>query len=191
VVGATGTAAQLAGVARKPASVNAGAARLPQQIEVVRKDVTVPETLDRCRDGMDGVFLVWTAPPATAGGTLERIAKRTIGQPAFVASTFEEATAFEASDNSRLGPWITRTSFKPELGRDPEDMEHRIGQGEVGVAPLLGTRRPSPLHRPATMRRAKLSVVYSDTSGGGGARDFRYDKLRDFLWGVLFWSEDS
>jgi len=76
-------------------------------MEAVRKDLTVPETLDR--DGMDGVFLVWIAPPATAGGTFERIAKRTIGQPAFVASTFEEATAFEASDNSRLGPWITRT----------------------------------------------------------------------------------
>ena len=54
---------------------NPDAAGLPPQVEVVRGDLTVPETLDRCLQGMDTVFLVWVAPPAAAPGALERIAK--------------------------------------------------------------------------------------------------------------------
>ena len=47
----------------------------PIQVEVVRGDLTVPETLDRCLQDIDTVFLVWVAPPAAAAGALERIAK--------------------------------------------------------------------------------------------------------------------
>jgi uncharacterized protein YbjT (DUF2867 family) len=54
---------------------NPEAARFPPQVEVMRGDLTLPETLDACLDGIDSVFLVWTAPPATAGAVLERIAK--------------------------------------------------------------------------------------------------------------------
>jgi uncharacterized protein YbjT (DUF2867 family) len=54
---------------------NPDAAGLPPQVEVVRGDLTVPETLDRCLQDIDTVFLVWVAPPAAAGGALERIAK--------------------------------------------------------------------------------------------------------------------
>jgi uncharacterized protein YbjT (DUF2867 family) len=54
---------------------NPDAAGLPPQIEVVRGDLTVPETLDRCLQDVDTVFLVWVAPPAAASGALERIAK--------------------------------------------------------------------------------------------------------------------
>ena len=54
---------------------NPGAARLPPQVEVVRGDLTVPETLDECLDGIDTVFLVWTAPRAAVATALERIAK--------------------------------------------------------------------------------------------------------------------
>ena len=54
---------------------NAEAAGLPPQVEVVRGDLTVPETLDRCLQDIDTVFLVWVAPPAAAAGALERIAK--------------------------------------------------------------------------------------------------------------------
>jgi uncharacterized protein YbjT (DUF2867 family) len=53
-----------------------GAARLPPQVEVVRGDLTLPETLDPCLDGIDMVFLVWTAPAAAVSPALERIAKR-------------------------------------------------------------------------------------------------------------------
>jgi uncharacterized protein YbjT (DUF2867 family) len=53
---------------------NPDAARLPPQVDVVRGDLTVPETLDRCLQDIDTVFLVWVAPPAAAAGALERIA---------------------------------------------------------------------------------------------------------------------
>src|SRR5437660_10630840 len=64
------TGAQVRAVARNP-----GAARLPQQVEVVRGDLTLPETLDACLEGMQTVFLVWTAPAAAVAPALERIAK--------------------------------------------------------------------------------------------------------------------
>jgi uncharacterized protein YbjT (DUF2867 family) len=54
---------------------NPGAASLPPQVEVVRGDLTVPETLDRCLQDIDTVFLVWVASPAAVAGALERIAK--------------------------------------------------------------------------------------------------------------------
>jgi uncharacterized protein YbjT (DUF2867 family) len=54
---------------------NPEAARFPPQVEMVRGDLTLHETLDACFDGIDSVFLVWTAPPATVAAVLERIAK--------------------------------------------------------------------------------------------------------------------
>jgi len=64
------TGAQVRALARNPA-----AARLPSQVEVVPGDLTLPETLDGCLDGIDTVFLVWTAPAAAVAPALERIAK--------------------------------------------------------------------------------------------------------------------
>jgi uncharacterized protein YbjT (DUF2867 family) len=48
---------------------------LPPRVEAVRGDLTLPETLDECLDGIDAVFLVWTAPPAAVAPAVERIAK--------------------------------------------------------------------------------------------------------------------
>ena len=82
VIGGTGTVgsqvlsrlvargAQVRAMARNPS-----AARLPPQTEVVQGDLTLPETLDPCLNGIDTVFLVWTVPAAAAGPALERIAK--------------------------------------------------------------------------------------------------------------------
>jgi uncharacterized protein YbjT (DUF2867 family) len=55
---------------------NPNAAGLLTQVELARGDLTVPETLDRCLQGIDTVFLVWVAPPAAAAAALERIAKQ-------------------------------------------------------------------------------------------------------------------
>jgi uncharacterized protein YbjT (DUF2867 family) len=57
-------------------SRNPEAAGLPRSIEVLRADLTRPETLDRCLDGIDTVFLVWTAPPPAVEAALERIVHR-------------------------------------------------------------------------------------------------------------------
>lgn len=82
VIGSTGNigskvVAQLAdGEADVRAMVrNPDAARLPANVEIVHGDLTLPETLDPCLDGIDAVFLVWTAPAAAAAPALERIVK--------------------------------------------------------------------------------------------------------------------
>ena len=54
---------------------NPGAARLPAHVESVSGDLTRPETLDQCLDGIDTVFLVWVAAVEAAAPALERIAK--------------------------------------------------------------------------------------------------------------------
>lgn len=50
------------------------AATLPADVEVVTGDLTVPESLDPALRGAGAVFLVWTAPPATAPAAIERLA---------------------------------------------------------------------------------------------------------------------
>src|SRR5262245_31656640 len=82
VIGATGnvgrqvvcelktTGAQVRAMTRNPE-----AADLPPTVEVMRGDLSFPETLDRCLDGIDTVFLVWTAPPAAVAPAVDRFAK--------------------------------------------------------------------------------------------------------------------
>ena len=48
---------------------------LPPEVEVMRADLTVPETLDRCLEDIDTVFLVWVAPAGYIVPALERIAR--------------------------------------------------------------------------------------------------------------------
>jgi uncharacterized protein YbjT (DUF2867 family) len=50
------------------------AAMLPANVEVVTGDLTVPESLDATLRGVGAVFLVWTAPPATAPAVVDRLA---------------------------------------------------------------------------------------------------------------------
>jgi uncharacterized protein YbjT (DUF2867 family) len=54
---------------RRPAE-----ARLPPAVEVVAGDFTVPESLDAALQGVGAVFLLWTAPPATAPAVVQRVA---------------------------------------------------------------------------------------------------------------------
>jgi uncharacterized protein YbjT (DUF2867 family) len=82
VIGATGnvgrdevsqlaaTGAQVRAMTRNPAS-----ARLPSQVDVMRADLALPESLERCLEGVDAVFLVWTAPPDAVAPVIARIAK--------------------------------------------------------------------------------------------------------------------
>lgn len=84
ITGATGnigghvlTQLAAAGTQVRALARNPEAARLPPQAQVVRGDLTIPDTLDACLDGIDTVFLVWTAPPAAVAPALERIAKHT------------------------------------------------------------------------------------------------------------------
>jgi uncharacterized protein YbjT (DUF2867 family) len=62
------------GVRVRALSRDPGGAGLPAEVEVVRGDLTVPETLDRALDDVDAVFLVWTAPATAAAPAVARIA---------------------------------------------------------------------------------------------------------------------
>jgi uncharacterized protein YbjT (DUF2867 family) len=55
---------------------NPDAARLPAHVKVVYGDLTRPETLDKCLDAIDTVFLVWAAAAEAVAPALEQIAKR-------------------------------------------------------------------------------------------------------------------
>jgi uncharacterized protein YbjT (DUF2867 family) len=83
VIGGTGNigrevVAQLAsaGTPVRALARNPDAARFPFGVEVVQGDLTLPETLNACLDGVETVFMVWTAPPAAAAPALERILRR-------------------------------------------------------------------------------------------------------------------
>jgi uncharacterized protein YbjT (DUF2867 family) len=54
---------------------NPDAACLPPTVELVRGDLTLPETLDAGLRDVDTVFLVWTAPPDAFVPALDRIAR--------------------------------------------------------------------------------------------------------------------
>lgn len=52
------------------------AATLPADVEVFVGDLTEPGSLDAALRGVDAVFLLWTAPSATAADVIARIATR-------------------------------------------------------------------------------------------------------------------
>lgn len=54
---------------------NSQAARFPEGVDVVRGDLSLPETLDGPLVGVGAVFLVWTAPLDTLPQALERIVR--------------------------------------------------------------------------------------------------------------------
>ena len=68
----------------------------------MRGDITLPETLDSCLDGIDAVFLVWTAGPATVAPALERIA-RNARRIVFLSSPHKTAHPFFQQPNPVRG----------------------------------------------------------------------------------------
>jgi uncharacterized protein YbjT (DUF2867 family) len=63
-----------AGVPVRALTRRPDAARLPAAVEVVRGDLTVPESLDAGLQGVGTVFLLWTAPPTTVPAIVDRLA---------------------------------------------------------------------------------------------------------------------
>jgi uncharacterized protein YbjT (DUF2867 family) len=84
VTGATGTVGRqvvsqllASDVQIRALTRNPEAARLPNDVDVVRGDLTIPESLDGCLDDIDAVFLVWTVPADSAAAVVERMARHT------------------------------------------------------------------------------------------------------------------
>ena len=66
-----GTGARVRALTRNPDSTG-----LPHEVDVVRGDLSVRDTLDGCLDGVEAVFLVWRSPTAEAAlAFLEAVAK--------------------------------------------------------------------------------------------------------------------
>src|SRR5215813_5772513 len=83
VIGATGTVGRhvvsqlrAAGADVRAMARNPQAVSLPANVELVRADLTTPESLDSALDGIERVFLTWTAPPAAVEPALKRVFKR-------------------------------------------------------------------------------------------------------------------
>src|SRR5689334_17577684 len=87
------TDAQVRALTRNP-----DAAGLPPEVEVVRGDLTVPATLDRCLDGVDAVFLVWTAAAGAAPAAVDRMAKH-VPRMVFLSSPHRVAHPFFQQPN--------------------------------------------------------------------------------------------
>jgi uncharacterized protein YbjT (DUF2867 family) len=105
IIGATGrtgrkVVSQLAATGTRVRALvrNPHTAGLPPHVDVVRGDLTLPETLDECLDGIDAVFLVWTAPPDTVAPALERIAKHA-RRIVFLSSPYKTAHPFFQQPN--------------------------------------------------------------------------------------------
>jgi uncharacterized protein YbjT (DUF2867 family) len=71
-------------------SRNSDFAGLPDGVETCVGDLTLPATLDPCLDGIDAVFLVWTAPAAAVPAVIERIAKH-VRRIVFLSSPHQTA----------------------------------------------------------------------------------------------------
>lgn len=83
VTGATGRVGRLvvdellaAGAPVRALTRQPDRAQLPEAVDVVRGDLTVPESLDAALTGISAVFLVWTAGAATAAAVIQRLAAR-------------------------------------------------------------------------------------------------------------------
>jgi uncharacterized protein YbjT (DUF2867 family) len=109
VIGSTGNIGRqvsahlhAAGVPVRALARNPDTADLPSGIQVVRGDLSLPDTLDASLDGVDAVFLVWTAPPDTVATVVERIAKRA-RRIVFLSSPYKTRhPLFQASQPNRV-----------------------------------------------------------------------------------------
>jgi uncharacterized protein YbjT (DUF2867 family) len=77
---------------------NPQVASLPPHVEVVRGDLTIPETLGECIDGVDAVFLVWTAPQAAVDAALSLITSR-VDRVVFLSSPYKTPHPFFQQPN--------------------------------------------------------------------------------------------
>lgn len=89
-----GTGCRIRALSRRPELAN-----LPHEVEVVRGDLSVPETLDGCLEDVDAVFLVWIAPLAAAPAALERMASHA-GRIVFLSAPHRTAHPFFHQPNA-------------------------------------------------------------------------------------------
>ena len=139
VTGATGRVGRVvvdqlldAGVPVRALTRRPTAAKLPAAVEVFAGDLTVPESLDAALTGASAVFLVWTAPPATAQAVVERLA------------THAQRVVFLSSPHRTPHPFFQQPNPMAVLHADIERL-------------IAGTRLASTIIRPGMFAS---NVVY-------------------------------
>jgi uncharacterized protein YbjT (DUF2867 family) len=120
------------------------AAALPATVEVVTGDLTVPESLDAGLRGAGAVFLVWTAPPATAPAVVERVA------------TYARRVVFLSSPHQTPHPFFQQPNPMAVLHADIERLIAAAGLESTIIRP--GMFASNPLFWWATAIRAGGAV---------------------------------
>jgi len=98
------------------------AAGLPAGVEVVSGDLTVPESLDAGLHEARAVFLVWTAPPASAPMVMARLAERRL-RVVFLSSPHQTPHPFFQQPNpmaafhAELERLMAETRLEPTILR--------------------------------------------------------------------------
>jgi uncharacterized protein YbjT (DUF2867 family) len=130
VTGATGRVGRAvvgqlidAGVPVRALTRRPEAAALPTNVEVVTGDLTVPESLDAGLRGVSAVFLVWTAPPATAAAVVERLA------------THARRVVFLSSPHQTPHPFFQQPNPMAVLHADIEQLIAAAGVGSTIIRP--------------------------------------------------------
>ncbi len=122
VIGATGrvgrqvvSALSVRGVRVRAMTRAPDSADLPSTVEVVQGDLTLPGTVERCVEGVDSVFLVWTAPRDAVDAALERILRR-VRRIVFLSAPLKTAH-----------PFFQQPNPSRELGLHIEELIERSG----------------------------------------------------------------
>ena len=87
------------GVSARALSRRPDEARLPASVDVVYGDLTVPESLDAGLNGVDVVFLVWTASAESLDAVARRIAER-VGRLVLLSSPHQTPHPFFRQPNA-------------------------------------------------------------------------------------------
>ena len=103
-----GTGARVRALTRNPDPTG-----LPHEVDVVRGDLSVRDTLDGCLDGVEAVFLVWRSPTAEAA-------------PAFLEAVAKHARRIVFLSSSAVRDGVERQT--EPIGKLHADMEHLIEQ---------------------------------------------------------------
>jgi uncharacterized protein YbjT (DUF2867 family) len=98
-------------------------ATFPDDVEVVIGDLTVPESLDEGLRGVGAVFLVWTAPPATAAAVVERLA------------TYTQRVVFLSSPHRTPHPFFQQPNPMAVLHADIERLVAESGLESAIIRP--------------------------------------------------------
>jgi len=88
-----------AGVPVRALTRRPDAAGLPAAVEIAAGDLGVPDSLDAALRGVGSVFLLWTAPPATAAEVIGRLASKA-SRVVFLSSPHQTPHPFFQQPNS-------------------------------------------------------------------------------------------